>query len=403
MIKLINCHATLNQRSASLQVFLCLIARSIQTPILSLFSKMLKLLLAIFTLSSILTYAAEKTEYRLETLAEGLNFPWSIAFLPEGGYLVSLRSGQLVELDATGSITKTFENIPDTYFAGQGGYMDIMLDSNFSANKLIFLAYAHGDRQSNATQVIRAKLEGSRLDDTQVIFKVKDRKSASAHYGGRLIQLKDDTIVLTTGDGFNLREKSQDKFSHLGKVLRFTRDGKPPQDNPFADGKGGDPYVFAYGQRNPQGLVYDEDKDQIYLHEHGPKGGDEFNLIVAGKNYGWPATSYGVNYSGAKVSPYSSLPGIEEPLKYWTPSIAPSGLTLYKGNLFPKWKNSFFLGTLVNRDVRRLTLKDNLVKEEVLFSELGERIRDIQEGRDGFLYILTDGSGGKLIRVAPKP
>ena len=281
--------------------------------------------------------------------------------------------------------------------------MDIMLDSDFSNNKLIFLAYAHGDRKSNATQVLRAKLEESRLSDPRVIFTVKDRKSAGAHYGGRLIQLRDNTIVLTTGDGFNLREKSQDKFSHLGKVLRFTRDGKVPADNPFVKGKNGDPYVFAYGQRNPQGLVYDEENNQIYLHEHGPKGGDEFNLIAAGKNYGWPATSYGVNYSGAKVSPYSSLAGIEETLKYWTPSVAPSGLTLYKGNLFPKWKGSFFLGTLVNRDVRRLTIEGSTITEEVLFSELGERIRDVREGRDGYLYLLTDASEGKLIRIAPKP
>ncbi len=332
-------------------------------------------------------------DYELETVAENLDQPWSVAFLPDGGFLLALRGGSLVKLSADGLERTFIENTPATRFAGQGGYFDVILDRDFSNNKRLFLSLAESNTDGNGTGVVAATLKDNSLRDVTHIYRNKDRISTSAHYGGRMIQLPDQRILLTTGDGFNYREDSQNIDSHLGKIIELT---------PSADDGSYLAKVFAYGFRNPQGLIYDESEGAIYMHEHGPKGGDELNIVEASKNYGWPATSYGVNYSGARVSPYTSLPGIEEPLKYWTPSIAPSGLTRYDGELFPDWKGSFFIGTLVYRDVRRVTLTADGSQEEILFASMEERIRDIRTAPDGHLYILTDGEQGKLIRVAPK-
>jgi glucose/arabinose dehydrogenase len=222
------------------------------------------------------------------------------------------------------------------------------------------------------------------------------------HYGGRMIITNDGTLYLTTGDGSNYREESQNPLSQLGALIRLNRDGSLPGDNPFLDGKKGDPYVQSFGHRNPQGLAYDSENDLIYLLDHGPKGGDEVNLIKSGANYGWPAATYGVNYSGASVSPFSSLPGMEDPIKYWVPSIAPSGMAFYNADLFPDWKGNLFVGALKDRDVRRLELDNGkVVNEEILFEEIGERIRDVRVGPKGHLYLLTDSKNGKLIRISP--
>lgn len=322
--------------------------------------------------------------------------------MPSGNFLISLRAGQLLEVTPSGEVMPPVKNTPATYVAGQGGYFDILLDKDFASNRQVYLAYAHGEKKSNATRVIRANLIDNALQNIKIIFTAKDSKNTSTHFGGRLVELNDGTLMVTTGDGFNYREKSQDPHSHLGKVIRFTKDGEAPEDNPFIDGVKGDPFVFAKGVRSPQGLFYDEKNNALYLHDHGPKGGDELNLIEAGKNYGWPVTSFGVNYSGAKVTPYTSRPGIVDPLRYWVPSIAPSGITLYRGDAFPEWNDSLLLGALKDRDVRRIAIdgKGN-VSEEILFEELGERIRDIRTSPEGWLYLLTDSRDGKIIRISP--
>lgn len=345
---------------------------------------------------------ASLKEYRIETVAANLDHPWCIAFLPGGDYLVSLRSGALRRISGDGEVGPALQGTPDSYVAGQGGYFDVLLDRDFARNKRLYLAFAHGDGSANATRVVRAKLAGNALQEMQTIFTVAPTKGTSAHYGGRLLQLDDGSILLTTGDGFQYREASQDTTSQLGKVVRFGADGSLPDDNPFSDSEDGDPAVWTYGHRNPQGLAIDRATGRIFLHEHGPRGGDEINLLQAGKNYGWPAATHGINYSGAMISPHKSLPGMVDPLHVWVPSIAPSGFAIYRGDKFPAWQGRFFVGALVDREVRMLTEQpDGSFSEQTMFSELRQRIRDVREGPDGYLYLLTDGEQGQLLRIVP--
>jgi len=343
--------------------------------------------------------------YQVETLASGLDHPWSIAFLPNRSFLVSLRSGNLHRISSNGDVEPALENTPTSYVRSQGGYFDILLDPEFRQNQRIYLSYAGGTSKANATEVISATLGDNRLENTRSVFKVTPGKDTPLHYGGRMALLADGTILMTSGDGFQYREAAQDPFSQLGKVVRFNRDGSVPGDNPFADGKRADPYVYTMGHRNAQGLYVDSKTDTVYLHEHGAKGGDEVNILQAGKNYGWPAATHGVNYTGAIISPHKSLPGMEDPIKVWVPSIAPSGLTLYQGERFPAWNNSLLVGALVDREIRRLQLDtDNpsvITKEESLFPEIGERMRDVRVGPDGNIYLLTDSSNGRILRISP--
>ncbi len=348
------------------------------------------------------------TEYQLETVAEGLDYPWSIAFLPDGGYLVSMRAGELRRIGPDGEIGSPVENSPDAHVSGQGGYFDVALDPEFAHNRILYLAYAAGTRRTNATQVIRAELSGNQLKNSSVIYRAKPAKKGALHYGGRLQFLPDGTLLITTGDGYDYRDAAQDRLNHLGKTIRIHTDGSVPADNPFAQGSNergerGAPRVFSYGHRNPQGLTHDLKTGRIYLHEHGPRGGDEVNVVEAGVNYGWPEASYGVNYSGTRVSDFQQIAGMRDSIWHWSPSIAPSGITLYRGTAFPKWEGSLFVGALRARHVRRLELDehDQVASEEVLFADLGERIRDIRTGPDGLLYMLTDSNRGKVVRVRP--
>lgn len=350
-----------------------------------------------------LAASVSSAEYHLKTVAGGLDFPWSIAFLPNGDYLVSMRSGELRRVTATGEVGEPIAGTPETYVAGQGGYFDIVLDPDFAKNREVYLSYAGGTPEANATTITKAKLTDDGFTESKVIFAVSPTKDTPQHYGGKMLFLPDNTLLLTTGDGFDYREAAQDKFSQLGKIIRINRDGSVPNDNPFADGKDGDPGVYSWGHRNPQGLALDSNAGAIYMHEHGPKGGDELNLVEPGKNYGWPAVTYGINYSGAYVSPLQEAPGVTPPLHHWTPSIAPSGMAFYDGYAFPGWRGSLFVGALVDREVRRLRVEDgSITEEEALFSELDERIRDVRVGPDGLLYILTDSDEGKIIRVLPE-
>jgi glucose/arabinose dehydrogenase len=339
--------------------------------------------------------------YQLTTVAEGLNYPWCVTFLPDGELLVTERPGQLRRISRDGTVGEPVSGVPEVFFAGQGGLFDVILDPDYEQNQTIYLSYAHGTRQSNATRITRARLNGNTLENPEVIFTVTPTKSLPQHFGGKMLFLPDGTLLLTTGEGFNFREQAQNTEALLGKTIRINTDGSIPADNPFATGEGGHPAVWSYGHRNPQGLIIDPETGKVYLHEHGPRGGDEINLITPGKNYGWPAITYGVDYSGAYVSPFSEHAGMEQPLHYWVPSIAPSGFAIYHGDEFPEWSGSFLVGALVDQEVRRVSLNsDGSSSEEALFSELATRIRDVRIGPDGAVYLVTDANPGKIIRVS---
>lgn len=340
--------------------------------------------------------------YETVTVAGPLSFPWGLAFLPDGGLLVTERTGALRRIGTDGAISAPLIGVPPVFVRGQGGLLDVALHPAFADNGLVYLSYAHGDARGNATRIARGRLTEQGLADLEVIFTAAPLKDTPQHYGGMLAFMTDGTLLVTTGDGFDYREAAQDRRSMLGKTLRINDDGSLPADNPFA----ADPAaaaVWTYGHRNPQGLVVDPRTGSVYQHEHGPRGGDELNLLLPGRNYGWPAVTFGLDYSGARVSPYRELPGFEAPLTHWTPSIAPSGLALYLGDRFPGWHGSLFVGALVNREVRRLTVADGVVTgEEALFGELGERIRNVRVGPDGYLYLLTDSAEGRVVRVQPR-
>ena len=341
--------------------------------------------------------AAEQT-YRLETLAEGLNFPWSVDFLPNGDLLVAELGGTVRRIGKGSSLSDPISGVPKVYRAGQGGLFDLLLDNDFATNNTIYLSYAEGDGDENGTNVARATLTGNALTNIEVIFTANPRKYAPLHYGGRMAITSDNLLLITTGDGFDFREHAQDLYSHLGKTIRINKDGSPAQGNPFPQA----PKVWTYGHRNPQGLAIALD-GTVYLNEHGPKGGDEINVIDKGNNYGWPAITYGMDYNGAYVSPLTEYVGMQQPQHIWTPSIGPSGMAFYEGDKFPAWKNSLFVGALVNKEVRRLTIANKQVTaEEPLFAELDARIRDIRVGPDELLYIVTDGEQGAVIKVHPK-
>lgn len=348
------------------------------------------------------TRPASAQDYEVVTLAEGLRHPWSVIQLPGGDFLVSERPGRLLRIAATGGTIQEIEGGPKTLTGGQGGYFDIALHPQFEQNALVYLAYAQGTPGDNATTLHRARLRDNALIEGEDILATRPSKTTRQHYGGRLLFIDESTLLLSTGDGFDLREQAQSLNSELGKVLRVTDGGKPAPGNPFTHS--GAERIWTLGHRNPQGLARDPVTGTIYLHEHGPRGGDELNVLAAGNNYGWPAVTYGLDYSGAYVSPFQSLPGMTEPLHTWTPSIAPSGLTVYRGDAFPDWQGDLLVGALVPEEVRLLELQQGrITAEKSLFREVGERIRDVRTGRDGLLYLLTDSEQGRLIQIRPAP
>ncbi len=346
----------------------------------------------------------QAADYTLETVAEGFDYPWSIAFLPNGDYLVTERSGQLLRVSADGGERTELAGVPATYVAGQGGFFDVVLHPRFAENRLVYLSFAFGTPRANAMRIVRGTLSANALENLEVILTVEPTKDNPQHYGGRFTFLPEGTLLVTSGEGFDYREGAQDLSVQFGKTLRINDDGSIPVDNPYADVAGPQAMVWTYGHRNPQGIVVDEDSGDVYLHEHGPKGGDELNLLEAGNNYGWPAITYGLDYSGAYVSPFTEHPGMEQPLYIWVPSIAPAGMTWYNGEAFPEWRGDLFINALVSRDVRRLELENGeVISETPMFTEIGERLRDIRTAPDGSLFILTDSANGKILRVAPAP
>ena len=346
--------------------------------------------------------AVTAADYQVETLADGLSNPWSLAFLPDGGMLVTERSGQLRLIDAAGQLrAEPVAGVPEAFVNGQSGLMEVALAPDFAESGELFLSYSCGTRDANHTCLAAATFNGEALENTHEIFRVQPAKKGSAHYGGRIAFLPDNTLLLTLGDGFDYREQAQNTANHLGSIVRLNRDGSAPEDNPFVGQADAMPELYSIGHRNVQGILVD-DAGRVFSHEHGPRGGDEINLIEAGKNYGWPKITYGIDYNGSQISPYTELPGLEQPLVYWDPSIAPSGMTLYQGELFPEWQGSLLVSALAGKEVRRVELKGNAAGEqESLFTELGRRFRDVRTGPDGAVYLLTDSPSGQLLRVVP--
>ena len=355
----------------------------------------------VFAQTLFLSSTCPAEDYRIETIATGLAHPWAIAFLPGDDMLVTEREGRLRvirdgELDPT-----PVANVPQVLVTGDGGLFDIVLDPHYATNGFLYLSYAHGMVEANATRVIRARLNGNRLVDAEIIFTAVPYKDVPNHYGARLAFLPDETLLITTGDGFEYREKAQLLDNTLGKTVRISRDGSIPEDNPFAGENGVRPEIWTYGHRNPQAILVAPDDGRVYLHEHGARGGDELNLIEPGKNYGWPVITLGIDYTFAHITPYREYPGMEQPLAYWVPSIAPAGMTWYDGDQFPEWHGNLFVAALVEQSVRRIILNNGqVVGQEILFTEIGERLREVSTGPDGSLYILTDSMEGRVLRIS---
>ena len=331
--------------------------------------------------------APQTQAYQVTSLATGLDQPWSIAAIDKGAFLITEKSGRLVRLEPNGSII-SITGIPTVYSASQGGLLEVLPDPAFASNRTIYLSYAGGDKSANRTTVAKGVLKDNTLTDIEIILEIAPEKEGPAHYGGKMAFLPDGTLLVSVGEGFKYREQAQDLDWELGKLLRIHSDGTPPADNPFPSKA---PRVYSYGHRNPQGLVYDPATDRILMHEHGPKGGDELNHISAGKNYGWPAITYGVDYSGAVISPFTEAEGMEQPLNYWVPSIGPSGFAIYRGDVFPEWQGDLLLGSLINQEIRRLRLVgDEITLDEAVFPEIKGRVRDVRVLPDGNIVAVTD-------------
>ncbi|MFT7373857.1 MAG: glucose/arabinose dehydrogenase [Oleiphilaceae bacterium] len=342
--------------------------------------------------------------YKIQEVASGLNFPWSLAFLPDGSLLVTERTGKLTRV-SNGEVSAPITGLPvDMYVKGQGGLLEVVLHPNFASNQWVYISYAMGNDDKNALQVMRAKLIGNELVEQQVVFTVTPFKSTPVHFAGRMAFLPDNTLLITSGDGFDYREDAQRLNSLLGKIIRINDDGSVPTNNPFVAENPDSPsnYVFSYGHRNHQGILFDSERNVIFSNEHGPDGGDELNIIQAGVNYGWPVITQGLDYIGSRISPFTEYANMQQPRLDWTPSIAPSGMAVHQGNLFSELNGDLLVSVLKFKEVRWLHMDGlNVVGQTSLFKELEQRIRDVRVHPDGSIYILTDSDQGKILRIIP--
>ncbi|MET0878041.1 MAG: PQQ-dependent sugar dehydrogenase [Tardiphaga sp.] len=349
-------------------------------------------------------FASSAGRLEVQTVAGGLSYPWSLAFLPDGRMLVTERPGRMRIVTPQGQLSPV-GGVPEVWAAGQGGLLDVVTDQGFAQNNTIYFCYAERSGNGGRTAVARARLvDGAspKLDDVKVVFRQEGPLSSGNHYGCRIAQAKDGYLFVTLGDHYSYRNEAQNLGNHIGKLIRIAPDGSVPPDNPFVGRDGAKPEIWSYGHRNEQGLAINPASGDLWEIEHGPRGGDEVNIIAKGKNYGWPVIGFGIDYSGAKIHDSTAKPGMEQPVKAWVPSIAPSGMAFYTGTLFPGWRGSLFTGALAGQALVRLSLKgDAVIGEERILRNLNERIRDVRQGPDGALYLLTDSSAGRILRVAP--
>ncbi|HEY9214314.1 MAG TPA: PQQ-dependent sugar dehydrogenase [Ancylobacter sp.] len=344
----------------------------------------------------------------VETIATGLENPWSLAFLPDGRMLVTERPGRLRIVSRSGTISAPVTGVPPVFAQGQGGLLDILLAPDFEMSRTIYFSYAEPREGASGTSVARAKLVedagSARVENVEVIFRQNPATGGSSHYGSRLVFARDGSLFVTLGDRYSYRDQAQQLGSHLGKVVRIWPDGSVPDDNPFTRTQNARPEIWSYGHRNVQGAALDPATGRLWTIEHGARGGDELNHPERAKNYGWPVITYGRDYSGLPIGEGTAKPGMEQPVKYWDPSFAPSGLAFYTADLFPQWKGDLFTGGLSGTRLVRLKLdaaREKVVEEEILLAEFGERIRDVRQGPDGAIWLLTDDADGRLLRIAP--
>ena len=347
----------------------------------------------------------DKVEVIVETLARNLQNPWSLAFLPDNRMLVTERPGRLRIVDAEGKLSEPIKGLPRISARGQGGLLDVVLDPGFAQNRIIYLSFAE-DRGGgrNGTSVARGRLsqDGTVLEDIQIIFRQEPSHAGTYHFGSRLVFGRDGNLFVTLGERNDLRDQAQNLNNHLGKIVRIKPTGGAAPDNPFLNREDARPEIWSYGHRNIQSAALHPTTGELWIVEHGARGGDEVNIPQKGKNYGWPVISYGVHYSGQKIGEGTRKPGMEQPVYHWDPSIAPSGMAFYTGNKFPAWRGSILVGALAGKLVSRLETSGNRVTgEERMLQNLGERIRDVRQGPDGFVYLLTDSAQGRILRMKP--
>ena len=342
-----------------------------------------------------------KAAYRLATLSRDLEQPWSIAFLPDGRLLITERPGRL-RLFSNGRLERTpLGGVPKVYASNQGGLLDVCLHPEFVRNRVLYLSYSAEGAGGGATVVARAEFTDGGLRGVTPIFEALPRTSGGLHFGSRIAFDRDGLMYVTTGERYQMR-RAQDLGDLGGKVIRLRDDGSVPSDNPFVGRPGARPEIFSYGHRNPQGLAMNPETGRMWLVEHGPRGGDELNLLTSGANYGWPIVTHGIDYSGAKISDHKSLPGLQDPVRVWVPSISPSGLCFYTGQRFPGWRGSVFTGALSNEALFRIELDGERYRgEERLLAGRLPYIRDVRQGPDGLLYLVTHVNDGGLFRVEP--
>ncbi|MBA4097180.1 MAG: hypothetical protein C0484_10495 [Rhodospirillum sp.] len=348
--------------------------------------------------------AAESSQFgsiSVVTVADGLEQPWGLAFLPDGRMLVTEKEGRLRLVAPDGALSEPLGGVPEVYDNGQGGLLDVALDPDFAANQLVYISFSEPGGEGGGTAVARGKLGADRLDDVAVIWRQQPKLDSGHHFGSRLVFLKDGTLIVTLGDR-NRRQYIPDMKAQIGKLVRINRDGSIPKDNPFVGNPDYSPDIYSLGHRNAQGATMHPDTGALWTVEHGARGGDEINIPQPGKNYGWPVISYGREYSGEKIGEGTAKAGLEQPAYYWDPSIAPSGMTFYTADKFPTWKGNLFVGALKFQLLVRLEVDGNrIVKEERLLEGMGERIRDVVQGPDGCLYLLTDEDDGRILRLEP--
>lgn len=372
----------------------------------------------IFMVTGLSAPCAQAQEVRPEIVASGLQNPWSLAFLPDGHFLVTERPGRLRVVGPDGKLATPVTGLPAIAAGGQGGLLDVITDSDFARNRRLYFCFselaAAGKANSTALASATLSADDARLEEVKIIFSQKPKVASSGHFGCRIVESRtygvngqpDGKLFLTLGERFSRKEDAQKLDNHHGKVVRINKDGSIPQDNPFVGKTGALPEIWSYGHRNAQGAALAPD-GTFWMHEHGPQGGDEINLPQAGANYGWPVITYGENYGGGKIGEgLSRKAGMEQPLHYWVPSIAPSGMAFLTSERYGKaWRGSLFVGSLKFAYLDRIELSapfgGKVVRESKLLTEVGERIRDVRQGPDGLLYVLTDSANGKLIRLLP--
>jgi aldose sugar dehydrogenase len=341
-----------------------------------------------------------------ETVASGLEYPWGFEFLPDGRIIVTERLGRIRIVGMDGRLSAPLEGVPAVLARPQAGIHDVALDPDFATNRTIYLTFVEPGDGGAGTSVARARLargDGA-LENVEILYRQQPQVSAEGHYGSRIVHRSDGTMFIALGDRGTWRKQPQDLTSGLGKVIRIKSDGSIPSDNPFVGRSDARPEIWTYGHRNIQGALLHPGTGQLWTIEHGAAGGDELNRPERGKNYGWSTITYGLDYEGRRIGEGAVKEGMEQPAYYWDPVIAPSGMELYTGNRYPGWNGSFLVGSLSPGGLVRLEMRgDSVVKEERYLGDLRERIRDVKQGLDGFVYLITDNPKGRILRVLPKP